>query len=187
MKTQTFLNNPEYVVVDNQKTKINTDFRVAMKCQSIATDSSINEIEKTLAIVYLLFGKEALDGNIEEYVEKAVKFLSCGKEFVEQDIDEPYFDYEQDWGYIKASFMSAYGIDLDKEKIHLWTFYDLLNGLPKDCKLNEVISIRVEPLEGKKGKEREALINAKKSVELKHKKTAQEEELDRKWVEMLRK
>ena len=184
---QTFLNNPEYVVVDNQKVKINTDFRVALKCQSIATDDSINDIEKTLTIIYLLFGEEGLNGNIEEYANKAVKFLSCGREFVNQPEEEPYFDYEQDWGYIKASFMSDYGIDLDNAKMHLWTFYDLLNGLTKESKLSQVMSIRLEPLEGKKGKEREALIEAKKSVELKHKKTAQEEELDRKWVEMLRK
>lgn len=184
---QTFLNNPEYVVVDNRKTKINTDFRVALKCQSIATDDSINDIEKALAIVYLLFGKEALDGDIEEYGKKAVKFLSCGKEFVNQPEEEPYFDYEQDWGYIKASFKSDYGIDLDNEKMHLWTFYDYLNGLTKDSKLSQVISIRLEPLEGKKGKEREALIEAKKSVELKHKKTSKEKELDSRWEEMLRK
>ena len=181
------MNNPEYVVVDNQKVKINTDFRVALKCQSIATDDSINDIEKTLTIIYLLFGEEGLNGNIEEYANKAVKFLSCGREFVNQPEEEPYFDYEQDWGYIKASFMSDYGIDLDNAKMHLWTFYDLLNGLTKESKLSQVMSIRLEPLEGKKGKEREALIEAKKSVELKHKKTAQEEELDRKWVEMLRK
>lgn len=184
---QTFLNNPEYVVVDNQKVKINTDFRIALKCQSIATDDSINEIEKTLAIIYLLFGEKALEGDIEKYAEKAVKFLSCGREFVSQPEEEPYFDYEQDWGYVKASFMSDYGIDLDSTKMHLWTFYDLLNGLTKESKLSQVISIRLEPLEGKKGKEREALIEAKKSVELKHKKTSREKELDSRWEEMLRK
>lgn len=184
--SQTFLNNPEYVVVGNHKTKINTDFRVALKCQSIATDTSINEIEKTLAIIYLLFGEEGFE-DIEAYGEKAIKFLSCGREFVEMDEEEPYFDYEQDWGYIKASFMSDYGIDLDNAKMHLWTFYDLLNGLTKESKLSQVMSIRLEPLEGKKGKEREALIKAKKSVELKHRKTSHELELDKRWDEMLRK
>ena len=184
--SQTFLNNPEYIVVDNQKIKINTDFRVALKCQSIATDDSINEIEKTLAIVYLLFGEKALEGDIEEYGKRAVKFLSCGKEFVSQPEEEPYFDYEQDWGYIKASFKSDYGIDLDTEKMHLWTFYDYLNGLTKDSKLSQVISIRLEPLEGKKGKEREALIEAKKSVQLKHKKTTREKEMDSRWEQMLK-
>ena len=54
-----------------------------------------------------------------------------------------YMDIEQDWPYICASFMQAYGIDLYTDKtMHILRFQSLLQGLPKDTKLAEVISIR---------------------------------------------
>ena len=183
-----FLNNPEYVIVGNNKIKINTDFRVALECQHIATDEEIDDIERAMAIVYKLFGSEALydDDNLVEYFEKARLFLNCGKAEEENTTnEEPTFDYEQDWRYIKASFMSDYGIDLDTIKMHWWTFFDLLNGLTEQSILNRVRQIRGESLSGKKGKELEQWIKAKKSVELKKKKTQHEKELDKWWEEQL--
>ena len=54
-----------------------------------------------------------------------------------------YMDIEQDWPYICASFQQAYGIDLYADKtMHILRFQTLLQGLPKDTKLAEVISIR---------------------------------------------
>lgn len=183
------MNNPEYIIVNNNKVKINTDFRVALECQSIAMNDEINDYERALAIIYKLFGSEALkdEEHTEEYLIKAGKFLRCNQEESSNNsVEEPTFDYEQDWGYIKASFMSDYRIDLDKEKMHWWTFYDLLNGLTDKCILSKVRQIRSEPLSGKKGKELDQWIKAKEAVKLKHKKTHQEKELDEWWDKTLR-
>jgi hypothetical protein len=52
-------------------------------------------------------------------------------------------DIEQDWPYICASFQQAYGIDLYADKsMHILRFQALLQGLPKDTKMAEVIGIR---------------------------------------------
>ena len=182
------MNNPEYIIVNGNKIKINTDFRVALECQRIATDDDIDNYERALAIVYKLFGSEALndEDNLKTYLDLALKYLGCDKEFeTTANNDEPTFDYEQDWGYIKASFMSDYKIDLDKEKMHWWTFFDLLSGLTDSSILNRVRQIREEPLNDKKGKELEKWRKAKKSVELKRKKTQHELELDKWWEEQL--
>ena len=183
-----YLNNPEYILIENKKVKINTDYRVALKCQEIATDDSINDIERAMAIIFLLYGKEALNDEMhyQEYLEKAAKYLGCGK-VAKVEEKEPIFDYKQDWGYIKASFMSDYGIDLDKAQIHWWTFFDYLTGLTKHSKLVEVMRIRSEPLNDKKGKAREEWIKAKEAVALEQKKTQKEKELDERWEQMLRK
>ena len=182
------MNNPEYIKIDDKKIKINTDYRIALQCQEIATDDSINDVERAMAIIFLLFGKDALNDeeHYKEYLEKGAKYLGCGKEARESE-EEPIFDFKQDWGYVKASFMSDYGIDLDKEQIHWWTFYDYLAGLTKHSKLVEVMRIRNEPLSDKKGKAREEWIKAKKAVALKKKKTQREKELDERWEKMLRK
>ena len=54
-----------------------------------------------------------------------------------------YLDIEQDWPYICAAFQQAYGIDLYADKgIHILRFQALLQSLPKDTKLIEIIGIR---------------------------------------------
>lgn len=182
------MNNPEYIIVNGNKIKINTDFRIALECQRIAQDDEIDNYERALAIIYKLFGSDALndEDNLQEYFKKAQKYLNCGKESeTTASSGEPTFDYEQDWGFVKASFMSDYGINLDKEKMHWWSFFDLLNGLTPNSILNRVRQVRDEPLAGKKGKELEQWIKAKKSVELKRKKTQHEKELDKWWEEQL--
>lgn len=54
-----------------------------------------------------------------------------------------YMDIEQDWPFICAGFMQAYGIDLYADKsIHILRWQALLQGLPKSTKLMDVIGIR---------------------------------------------
>jgi len=52
-------------------------------------------------------------------------------------------DIRQDWPYICAAFQQAYGIDLYQDKsLHILRFRALLQGIPKDTKLSEIIGIR---------------------------------------------
>ena len=56
---------------------------------------------------------------------------------------ESYMDIDQDWPYICAGFQQAYGIDLYADKsMHILRWQALLQGLPKDTKLMEIIGIR---------------------------------------------
>ena len=52
-------------------------------------------------------------------------------------------DITQDWDYICAAFLQAYGIDLYSDKsIHILRFLALLRAIPKNTKLAEIIGIR---------------------------------------------
>ena len=52
-------------------------------------------------------------------------------------------DIVQDWPYICAAFQQAYGIDLYADKtIHIIRFRALLQAIPKDTKLAEIVGIR---------------------------------------------
>ena len=54
-----------------------------------------------------------------------------------------YMDIVQDWPYICAGFQQAYGIDLYADKdMHILRWQALLQGLPKNTKLMEIIGIR---------------------------------------------
>lgn len=62
--------------------------------------------------------------------------------------NEKCLDYIQDAGYIYAAFRQAYGINLYEEqgKLHWLEFVALLNALPSDTRLMEIVQIRLRPL-----------------------------------------
>lgn len=55
------MNKPRYVKIEDRKYEINTDFRVAIRVEEVLRDETINNLEKTLAVIYLLFGETGLD------------------------------------------------------------------------------------------------------------------------------
>ena len=165
---------PEYVKVGDKKYKINTDFRIAIECQDIATNKNIGDYERALAIIYKLFGDDGINTpqHYEKLLELAIKYLSCGKEVVSSNNEEPDMDFVEDMDYIEASFMSDYNIDLSKEEMHWWKFYKLINGLSNSemgncCVLNRVRNLRnFDTKDIKDQKEKERIEKAKKQVAL---------------------
>ncbi len=166
------MNNPEFVEIDNKKYKINTDYRIALKCDEVARDTTIGDYERSLAIIYLLYGDAGImdKKNYAELLRLATKFLSCNQEEINEH-EEIDMDFSQDIGFIKASFKSDYGIILDKENMHWWDFYMYLNGLTENCVLNRVRELRTyDTSTVKDDKERAKIQKAQKRVALKKKK-----------------
>lgn len=166
-------NYPEYAEVKGKQYKINTDYRVAIRCNEIAKDSTIGDYERVLAIIYTLFGDKGLNDkeNHNELLEIAKIYLSCGKEL--NNDEKPDMDFVEDIDYIEASFMSDYHLDISKIEMHWWKFFNLINGLSNSelgncCVLNRIRNLRnydVNEISDKK--EREKIIKAQKEVELK--------------------
>lgn len=171
------MNYPEYVKVEDKTYKINTDFRTAIECQSIATDENIGDYERSLAVIYKLFGEEGINtpSHYARLLELAIKYLSCGKELDNKNNEEPDMDYEQDMDYIEASFMSDYQIDLTNTDMHWWKFSKLINGLSNSemgncCVLNRVRNLRnYDTKDIKDSKELEKIKKEKEQVALKKK------------------
>lgn len=167
------MNYPKYAQVEDRLYEINTDFKVAIKCNEVATDETIDDYERGLAIIYLLFGEKGLKSKDKEsLLKKAQYYLACGKEL--EPIDEkPDMDYVEDYPYIKTSFRSDYGIKLDEENIHWWEFNELMNGLSNSefgdcCVLNRIRNLRnYDTKDIKDKKEREKIEKAKQQVALK--------------------
>lgn len=175
---ETLFNYPEYARIGDKKYKINTDYRIGIKCNDISLNDNIPIEEKTMAIIYLLFGEEALNDVIhyEQFIEKAYYFLNCGKtvDIKDNNKKEPDMDLVQDFPYIVTSFRSDYnGFDLNKENLHWWDFYYMLTGLSQSemgnsCILNRIRDLRNLDLSKiKDPKERERLKNAKEQFALK--------------------
>lgn len=177
-------NYPEYVEITNKKYKINTDFRVAIRCNEVAEDETIGDYERALAIIYMLFGKEGLEDYEvhNELLIMAKEYLSCQKE-IESD-EKPDMDYVEDMDYIEASFMSDYHIDLTNINMHWWKFCNLMNGLSNSelgnsCILNRIRNLRNLDLnEITDSKEKEKMRKAKNEVALKKYKPKKKEATD---------
>lgn len=179
---------PEYALIDGKRYKINTGYKTALKCFDVIEDTSITGQERALAVIYLLFGFIP-DTNFTEFLEKAKIFLQCGETEEEQSSKKKDMDFRQDRGYLYASFVSDYMIDLEKEDIHFWAYIDLIKGLTEDSALNRVRAIRNYDLSTVKDtKEKQKIIEAKKQVALKENrvKTKEEERLDKLFEEQLR-
>jgi len=169
---------PKFVKIGEKKYKINTDFRVAIECNDIALDETIDDFERALAVIYKLFGEEGINdtNNYIKLLELAQKYLSCGKEIKNNVNEEPDMDFTQDMDFIEASFMSDYNIDLANSEMHWWKFYNLMNGLSNSemgncCVLNRVRNLRTyDTKDIKDPKELEKIKKAKEQVALKKRK-----------------
>lgn len=169
------MNYPEYVIIDNEEYKINTDFRIAIECNRIAEDDTIGDYERALAIIYTLFGDKGLEHkeHYDKLLNYAQKFLNCGKEIDKKNKqEEPDMDFILDMPYIEASFMSDYNIDLENKQMHWWKFYNLINGLSSSelgnsCILNTIrAGRRYDANEIKDSKKRNEFIEWQKSIAL---------------------
>lgn len=187
------INYPRFAQVRNKKYKINTDFRVALECDKIAK-SNINDEERAMAIIYLLFGDEGLENSQDwnDLLPIALKYLSCGKEKQEDDEEEQEIDmdFEQDWEYIRTSFFYDYNVKIEQGTyMHWWEFYNLLCGLSDKCILSRIRFIRNFDIEQiKDSREKEKWIKQKEQVALKKEivKTAEERRLDELFEKQLR-
>ena len=166
---------PEYVEVQGKRYKINTDFRVAIECNRIAEDNTIGNLERSLAVIYTLFGEDGMNTpeHYERLLELAKMYLLCGKEYDVDTNEKPDMDFIEDYSYIATSFMSDYHIDLDNCQMHWWKFMDLINGLSNSelgdcCILNRIRNLRnYDTKEIKDKKERQKIEKAKQQVALK--------------------
>ena len=158
--------------IDNVIYEANVDFRNIIECNRISNDNTITDIERALAIIYLVFGETAL--NNTNHHEKLLKWLNnylTNGEEIKND-EEPDMDFIKDMDYIEASFMSDYGMDLSSTNMEWKKFINLINGLSNSelgncCVLNRIRNLRnFDPSTIKDDKERKKIIEAQKRVAL---------------------
>lgn len=174
------MSKPEYVKVDDKLYKINTDFRVAIECNKIATDKKIGDYERALAIIYKLFGEEGLDcTEMGKLLELGLKYISILNDFengLKDDLEEHFeLDMSKCKGLISSSFKFDYGYDpYELDYLHWYDFYNDLSNLSTSefgncCILNRIISILNQELTKiKNNKERQKLIDTQRMLKAKY-------------------
>lgn len=157
---------PEYAEVAGVRYKINTDYRVALRCFAVIDDASISDEERALAVIFLLFGEVPTD-NLEDFLRIAGDYLRCGEKAETQATTNRDMDFIADEKYIAASFMSDYQIDLSRTDMHFWQYIHLLQGFTDRSVMSRVREIRNYDLEEiKDPKTRAKMVKAKEAVAL---------------------
>lgn len=157
---------PEYAEVDGIRYKINTDFRVALRCFDVIDDTSICDEERALAVIFLLFG-EVPTNQLEDFLRIAGDYLRCGEKEATQESHNRDMDFTADEKYIAASFMSDYQIDLSRVDMHFWQYIHLIQGFTERSVMSRVREIRNYDLEELKDpKSRAKMVKAKEAVAL---------------------
>ena len=167
---------PEYAEVGGIRYKINTDYRVALRCFEVVNDTDICDEERALAVIYLLFGDVPMD-KLEDFLRIAGDYLRCGEKAEAQASNERDMDFTEDAKYISASFMSDYQIDLSRTDMHFWQYIHLIQGFTEKSVMSRVREIRNYDLsETKDPKTRDKILKAKAAVALPEKFTKAEQD-----------
>lgn len=142
------LEYPEYAEIDGEMYKINTGYEYALQCFKIIDDKSISDMERAIAIVSVLFGREengdvvGIPENLDKALEKASIYLSCAKDDKNSKVTKKDMDFERDKEFIYASFVSDYNIDLENKDMHFWKYCSLIGGLTENSILNRIRDLR---------------------------------------------
>ena len=153
---------PDTIIYHEKEYPLNLSYSVFFAVSDVLEDERLMNLQKL---------EIALDLFITEAHPVESDLLSDIYDLLKDDRPKNngpiYMDIEQDWPYICAGFQQAYGVDLYTEKdIHILRWQALLQGLPKDTKLMEIIGIRAMdvPAPNKHNQKQIAEINRLKAM-----------------------
>lgn len=135
---------PESLTIAGTEYKINTDYRIWLKFESLLSDESQNSEVTLLDIKKLIFKSELPhDSDDEETTEQILWFYRCGKpEQKGGKSSKQIFDYDYDDGYICAAFIEQYNIDIETAKMHWWKFHALMLSLSENTEFVKILGYR---------------------------------------------
>ncbi len=162
------INYPTKIEANGHIYNINTNYRVALNCLKAINDNEINDMERAIAIITLLLGKNVDENDYPICLEKCSKYLRCGRDDNINN-DEIDMDYFEDDSYIKTSIRQCFQINLNEvEYLHWWEFNELIEGLTEDTVLSRIREIRnLNEREIKNDKERQKIVEIKERFSLK--------------------
>ncbi len=140
---------------------IDSDFQTGIQISQCLEDNELSEYERLVVTCRLLF--KIIPEDIVDCVNGITWFLNGWNtdNHKKSDNKERVIDFEQDQWRIYAAFKSQYGIDLNVDKLHWFSFMGLLSNL-EECAFTRVLEIRQKKLTGKMtADERRALKEAK--------------------------
>lgn len=141
-------NLPRTLEVGGEEQPIRTDYRCVLDCFLALTDSDLDDANKALEVIDILYINEIAPENYREALEKAFWFINGGQE--ESKKKSPQLvSWTQDFNYIASAISKVVGQDIrGMDYLHWWTFLSAYLGIG-DCFFAQVVAIRDKKARGK--------------------------------------
>ncbi len=145
---------PQSVFVEGKAYPINTDFRIWAELLDFMENDKFSYEEKMLKLLCEGYTTE-LPPHFDTAIYALFEFMAQNKKGrgSKASSGDKVMDFSEDEGLIYAAFMQQYGIDLYSEKLHWWSFMNLLNALDENTAFMKIIGYRSINCESIKNKE----------------------------------
>ncbi len=145
---------PTKIKVNDNIYDINYDYRTVINILLAFEDQELTNQEKAYIMLKNLYKEEIPVDDVEEAINKAIKFIDCGKEYTKNNSSERVYSFNKDANYIFTGINSTHHIDIDeKPNLHWWKFVDFFMDMSNECMFGELIYYRKRKIEGKLTKE----------------------------------
>jgi len=145
---------PTKIKVNNRIYDINYDFRTVINILLAFENQELTNEEKLYIMVTNLYKDDIPEENMEEAINKAIKFIDCGKDYSNKKTKTRVYSFNKDAGYIFTGINSTHHIDIDeKPDLHWWKFMDFFMDMSNECMFGELVYYRTRKAEGKLTKE----------------------------------
>lgn len=145
---------PTKIRINNNIYNINYDYRNIISILIAFEDNELTNEEKMYIMLKKLYQKEILEDDIKEAIQKGIKFIDCGKDYLPNKVNTRVYSFEKDANYIYTGINSTHHIDIDeKPKLHWWKFVNFFMDMSDKCMFSELVYYRTRKAEGKLTKE----------------------------------
>ncbi len=173
---------PEYITVGDRKIGITGDYRRWLIVYEILCSDMPSGMKASLCAECVVSDGAVGDEDCGAFLDACTAFLLRRESDADtaprtvKRMGETAFDFSADSGLILASFLSEYGIDLTKERMHWYKFMALLTSLPPTSPLMRTVALRTADLSLiEDDGVRRRLRRAKKAVEIRKKERSDDE------------
>ena len=137
---------PTSVQVDGKTYQLDLSYDNVLRVLDIQDDHLLTAVDRIEAQCVLLLARGKRD--IPQSLQARQRLLNAVFELFpkpENSTGERYIDFHQDAQMIRTAFFRI-GVDLLKDRIHIFQFLELLADLPSDTALMRTVEIRQKPI-----------------------------------------
>lgn len=161
---------PTHINVKGVDYPINKDWQVGLLAMDVINDVQLSDVERAVQLVVLVLGNVPDEVLLDqEALNKVIKYLECERKPVKKK-QKKAMDYKQDIYPIWSSIKAHYGLDIFNDDVNWYELNNMIEGLPQDSALMEIVKIRTYDLrDASDNKQRQKIREAQKELALENK------------------
>lgn len=176
------LSLPVSLSIGGEEEPIRTDYRVALDIFLALTDPELDEFNRSMEVLDILYVNEISPANWQEALDQAMWYLRGGEP--EHGKKGPKLvSWEQDFNLIAAPISANLGKDVRSMEMHWWTFLQCYQAIG-DCFFAQIVRIRDKlarrkPLDKQ---DREFYKKNREYIDIKTELTVNEKQILKEWM-----